>query len=105
MQVAHTVGVRRSGPLATRNDLWISVRCPQLPQSDQRRAPHLDDTAGMRVKLTLRSVAGERDIELDSLNGATVSELAPLLGSAVLAGAGTSLFSGGRPLSATAMLG
>lgn len=59
----------------------------------------------MRVKLTLQSAEGERDVEVIADRGATVNQLAPLFG-AVLADAATvPLFSEGRLLPAQASLG
>ncbi|HEY0165918.1 MAG TPA: FtsK/SpoIIIE domain-containing protein [Jatrophihabitans sp.] len=59
----------------------------------------------MRVKLTLRSRDGERDIEIRAQSGTTARQLAPLF--AALAGdsAVTALASGGRPLPEEALLG
>ena len=59
----------------------------------------------MRVTLTLRSGERERDIEVVAETGATVGQLRPLFGELMSALGTTALFSGGRPLPSTALLG
>jgi S-DNA-T family DNA segregation ATPase FtsK/SpoIIIE len=59
----------------------------------------------MRVTLTLRSGDRERDIEVVAEPGATVGQLRPLLADLTSDRTTTTLFSGGRPLSPSALLG
>ena len=59
----------------------------------------------MRVTLTLRAGERERDIEVTAERGATVRQLHPLFGALMSDVESTTLFSGGRPIPPTALLG
>jgi S-DNA-T family DNA segregation ATPase FtsK/SpoIIIE len=59
----------------------------------------------MQVTVTLRSGDRERDIEVAAEGGATVEQLRPLFGDVMSDPSTTALFSAGRPLPPTALLG
>jgi S-DNA-T family DNA segregation ATPase FtsK/SpoIIIE len=72
----------------------------------RQSAREIGDTAGMRVKLTLRAGDRERDIEVRAPGGTTVEQLVPLFGELMEDPAACSMTSsGGGPLRPGALLG
>lgn len=67
--------------------------------------PEIDNTLGMRVTMTLRTTAFERDVEVVADGAATVGQLTPLFAEVMSGTAVGPLSSGGEPLPEQAMLG